>query len=84
MLELHQAGSAEWMPAIVPGTVHTDLMRAGLIARSLPGSNVDSVQWVESRDWYYRRDLVIERGTLACDHVDLVFKGLDTFAGIAA
>ena len=74
--------ASTWTPAEVPGTVHTDLMRAGLIPDPFVGSNVDSVQWIEDHDWYYRRELMVDADMLACEHIELVFKGLDTFADI--
>ena len=78
----HQAGSAEWMPAIVPGTVHTDLMRAGMIPDPFVDRNVDSVQWVADRDWVYARKIDVDSALLKEEHVDLVLRGLDTFAEI--
>lgn len=40
-------------PAKVPGVVHTDLMRQGLIADPYLSLNERGVQWVDKEDWDY-------------------------------
>ncbi len=77
-----QAGKAEWRSAEVPGVVQTDLLRHGLIPDFMQGSNIDSVQWIENEDWIYRRTLFVADTLLRHEHLDLVFKGLDTFAEV--
>lgn len=77
-----QAGTTEWRSAEVPGVVQTDLLRHGLIPDFMRGSNSDSVQWVELEDWEYRRSLFVHDSLLRHEHLDLVFKGLDTFAEV--
>jgi beta-mannosidase len=39
--------------AIVPGTVHTDLLAQGLIADPYLDRNEDLVQWIGRTDWVY-------------------------------
>lgn len=77
-----QAGSGEWHAATVPGEVHTDLLRNGLIPDPYRNFNADSVQWIERADWEYRCSFHADAGLFRNDHVDLVFKGLDTFAEV--
>lgn len=77
-----QSGTSTWQRAEVPGTVHTDLMAAGMIPDPYMNTNADSVQWVGERDWIYERTFSVAPGLLAQDEVELVFKGLDTFAEI--
>lgn len=76
------AGGGEWRPARVPGTVHEDLFRNGMIPDPLRNANLDSLEWVEREDWEYRCIVQVEAATLAREHVDLVFKGLDTYAEV--
>lgn len=71
-----------WHPAEVPGVVHTDLLRAGLIPDPYRDLNVDSVQWIEDVDWVYERTITADDTLLAHAHIDLVCKGLDTFAEV--
>ncbi|MCL4521028.1 MAG: hypothetical protein M1415_05500, partial [Firmicutes bacterium] len=47
--------SAKWIDAEVPGEVHLDLLRAGLIAEPTVGMNVLAARWVEESFWSYRR-----------------------------
>jgi beta-mannosidase len=77
-----EAGKEQWSPAEVPGVVHTDLLRNGRIPDPFRDLNVDSVQWVEDRDWIYQRTLWIRQSDLENERIDLVFKGLDTFTEI--
>ncbi|WP_344090003.1 glycoside hydrolase family 2 protein [Microbacterium deminutum] len=65
--------------ATVPGTVHTDLLTAGLIPDPYLDRNEDLVSWIGWVDWVYERSL---------DIVDprrrrvLHFDGLDTVATV--
>ncbi len=77
-----QVGQERWYPAEVPGVVQTDLLRNGLIPDYMQGSNIDSVQWIENEDWFYKRNLFVADTLLRHGHLDLVFKGLDTFAEV--
>ena len=66
---------------MVPGEVHLDLMRHGLIPDPRIGSNIDSVQWVEQVGWTYT--CRFHRGSVpSTEHVDLVLGGLDTYAEV--
>ena len=77
-----QVGKEQWRSAEVPGVVQTDLLRHGLIPDFYQGSNIDSVQWIENEDWIYKRTIVANDTLLEHGHLDLVFKGLDTFAEV--
>lgn len=76
------ADGAQRYPAHVPGVVHTDLLRAGVIPDPYQGMNVDSVQWIERKDWTYERMFQVDAALVAHGHIDLVFHGLDTFADV--
>ena len=69
-------------PAVVPGGVHTDLMRQGLIKDPYIGLNERDVQWVDKEDWLYETTFRVTDGVLAEEHVDLCFDGLDTYADV--
>lgn len=77
-----QVGKEQWYSAEVPGVVQTDLLRHGLIPDFYKGSNIDSVQWIENEDWIYKRTIIANDSLLKNGHVELVFKGLDTFAEV--
>lgn len=77
-----QVGKEQWYSAQVPGVVQTDLVRHGLIPDFMQGRNIERVQWVEHEDWVYRRTITVTDDLLRHDQLDLVFKGLDTFAEV--
>ncbi|QQR86156.1 MAG: hypothetical protein IPJ76_16375 [Flavobacteriales bacterium] len=77
-----QVGKEQWFPTEVPGTVHDDLLRNGLIPDPMRNANIDSVQWVENEDWVYRRAFTLSDTLADKKNIDLVFKGLDTFADV--
>jgi beta-mannosidase len=70
------------LPADVPGTVHTDLIRNEVIPDPYYRMNERDVQWVDLLRWEYSRDLVVDRSMLESETVTLVAEGLDTFAAI--
>ncbi len=82
----HELGAAarfkDWLPAVVPGCVHSDLLRAGKIPDPFYGTNEKDLQWIEKTDWEYRSTLAADDALLAHERVELVFKGLDTFAEV--
>ena len=71
-----------WLPAVVPGSVHADLIRAGLLEDPFYRDNEFRSQWVEGKDWGYRRHFRVEEGFLAHDKILLDCRGLDTVAEI--
>lgn len=73
-------GLPEAIPATVPGTVHTDLLAAGLIPDPYLDLNEISVDWVGRCDWRY--ETTFNWSDDGAENVDLVFAGLDTFAEI--
>jgi beta-mannosidase len=69
------------IPAQVPGEVHLDLVRAGLIAEPAVDLNVLAARWVENVMWGYRR--TFEAPALATgEHAFLIFEELDLAATI--
>ncbi|MES1207814.1 MAG: glycoside hydrolase family 2 protein [Pseudomonadota bacterium] len=75
-------GFGDWMPAVVPGCVHTDLLRAGKIPDPFVGTNEKQLQWIEHTDWEYRTTVDADAALLRHDHVEVVFQGLDTYAEV--
>ncbi|QYM79121.1 glycoside hydrolase family 2 protein [Horticoccus luteus] len=73
---------SRWHSAAVPGCVHRDLQRAGLIPDPFFGTNELSLQWIEERDWEYRTTFTAPAPLLAETEIDLVCDGLDTLATV--
>jgi len=72
----------QWHAAQVPGVVHTDLLRNGLIPDPFDRDNEFRLQWIGLTDWEYQATFQIDSASLRHNHVDLVFDGLDTFADV--
>ena len=77
-----RADVKEWHPAQVPGVVQTDLLHSNLIPDPFDKDNEFHLQWIGLADWEYQTTFQVDAATLAHDHVDLVFAGLDTFADV--
>jgi beta-mannosidase len=75
------AGSA-WRPAVVPGCVHRDLLRLGLIPEPFRGTNELALQWIEHRDWEYRVRFEAPAALRDAEVVELCADGLDTLATV--
>ncbi|MCX7590047.1 MAG: glycoside hydrolase family 2 protein [Kiritimatiellae bacterium] len=71
-----------WLPAKVPGCVHTDLMANGLLDDPFYGTNELEVLWIDTANWEYRRKFHIPQSLLEEERQQIVFEGLDTVAEI--
>jgi beta-mannosidase len=74
--------SAIWHRAIVPGTVHTDLLRNGLIPDPFYGCNERDLQWIGEKNWIYTKTFTVNSETLESSNINLIFEGLDTYARV--
>ena len=74
--EVRDALRGAGISATVPGQVHTDLEREGLLPDPTHDRNEAATRWVGRADWTYRRTVDVDpRGH---ERVDLVCEGLDT------
>lgn len=80
---LRQAGRREWLPAIVPGCVHADLLRAGRIEDPFQGRNECALQWIEEADWTYATDFFVDPKLWRHEQIELHAEGLDTVATVS-
>jgi beta-mannosidase len=77
-----QADKEEWLPATVPGCVHTDLLKNGKIEDPFYRLNEHKVQWIDKVNWEYKTSFNIDPVTFKRDRIALDFKGLDTYADV--
>lgn len=77
-----QVGIENWMPATVPGVVHTDLLANKVIEHPYKTTNEPKLQWIEGEQWEYRMTFTPEAMLLKNDVQELVFKGLDTYSEV--
>lgn len=80
--EFSQVGTDKWMAAIVPGTVHQDLIRHELLPDPFYGTHEQKIQWVEDKDWEYRTTFRVTQEQLNRDAAELLLEGLDTYADV--
>lgn len=75
-------GEPDWLPATVPGTVHTDLYKNREIPNPFYGCNEKDLQWIGERDWIYKTQFTVDDDFLKNSNISLVFEGLDTYAEV--
>jgi len=80
--QFRQSGTEEWLPADVPGGVHTDLLALELIPDPFVGDQELDVMWVAEKDWVYQTIFTPESHVLDEEKVFLVADGLDTVAEV--
>ncbi len=80
--QFRQTGSRQWNPASVPGTVHTDLLAIGALKDPLYGDTEKWVQWVSNLSWEYQKIWTVTTDILERENLELVLKGLDTYAEV--
>ncbi|WP_445452895.1 beta-mannosidase [Flavobacterium sp. 25HG05S-40] len=71
-----------WLPATVPGTVHTDLYNNKSIPNPFYGANEKQLQWIENEDWEYQTSFIVSKEELKSQKSYLQFDGLDTYAEV--
>jgi beta-mannosidase len=77
-----ESGTDKWLPATVPGCVHTDLLDNEQIEDPFYRLNEHKLQWIDKKDWVYKTALKADTALLQHDRIVLDFKGLDTYADI--
>lgn len=80
--QFHQAEKPEWFPATVPGIVHTDLFDNKIIGDPFYRTNEKDLQWIDKIDWEYKTIINVDKDLLNRENIELVFKGLDTYAEV--
>ncbi len=73
---------SKWYKAIVPGTVHTDLLANKLIPDPFYRDNESKLQWIDKADWEYKTVFNVNEQTFTKKNIELVFDGLDTYADV--
>ncbi|MCA9730656.1 glycoside hydrolase family 2 protein, partial [candidate division KSB1 bacterium] len=79
--QFKQNSSQTWLPATVPGSVHTDLLAQNKIPDPFFADNEKELQWIGESDWSYQTTFSA-KDILQNEHVELVFDGLDTYARV--
>ncbi len=80
--QFKKAIDTTWKKAIVPGTVHTDLLANKEIENPFYRLNEHDVQWVDKLDWEYKTNFNISKEELSREFIEIEFKGLDTYSKV--
>lgn len=78
--QFSKSGENKWLPATIPGTVHTDLLKNNLIPNPFFGVNEKKLQWIEEENWVYQTSFSITKNEIDNQNILLQFDGLDTDA----
>lgn len=79
--KFRRADEEGWLPAAVPGCVHTDLLKNGKIEDPFYGTNEHRLQWIDKKDWLYETTFDAS-DVFGESSIDLVFDGLDTYCDV--
>jgi len=71
-----------WIPSQVPGEIHLDLMRAGMMPEPSIGENMPGCRWPETKSWWYRTSFSVGDRFLLHERQQLIFDGLDLNAQV--
>jgi len=80
--KFRQIGQTEWLPATVPGCVHTDLLANKKIDDPFYRDNEKQQQWIGKTDWEYQTVFNVSAANLKRQNLEIVFEGLDTYAEV--
>src|SRR3954451_14464184 len=80
--ELSVNGCTESVPATVPGSVHTALLKAGKIKDPFWRDNEKHQMWIGESDWLYQRTFTVDESLQQHQIIKLRCYGLDTIATI--
>jgi beta-mannosidase len=72
----------KWYNAVIPGTIHTDLLKNKLIPEPFYSDNETRLQWIGESDWNYKTTFNLPKDFNSDKKIELVFEGLDTAARI--
>jgi beta-mannosidase len=80
--EFKNTKDTTWLPAIVPGDIHSDLLKNKRIEDPFVKDNELKLQWISENDWEYKTIFSLDKETLQKKHIELHFEGLDTYTSI--
>jgi len=80
--QLNQVDGDINITAQIPGVVHYDLLKQGLIDDPYYRMNEQKQQWVAEYAWDYERDFSLSDAALACEKLVLEFEKIEVLADI--
>lgn len=81
--QLLDVDALAFIDAAVPGSIHYDLTRAGLLENVYGDiKNIEAARWVSQSEWVYETRFGLEPDMLVADVVELCLPCVDTFADV--
>lgn len=80
--KFRQEDKFDSLPAIVPGTIHQDLLQNKIIPDPFIATNENSVQWIDKLNWIYETDFNLNIPVNSGSNISLIFEGIDTYADV--
>jgi len=74
--------TGEWLEAKVPGCIHSDLLRQGIIKDPYYRTHSHDMKWVDRNDWEYQTTFEVSDELLNKPNIQIVFDCVDTYADI--
>lgn len=79
----NEMSTNQWFPAMVPGSLVTDLMKLDKISDPFIGDNESKSQWIAEKSWCYKTSFEVDKVDFEkFSRAELVFLGIDTYASI--
>jgi len=75
-IDLSELVSDEWIPADIPGSVHSSLLKAGKIEDPYIGYNGPKQEWIDKQRWIYKKKFKIP-ASWEKKNLRLLFEGVD-------
>jgi beta-mannosidase len=80
--KLEKGLTEDWIKVKAPCLVHSALIENKIIPDLFYRDNETKYQWIEREDWVFENQFEVPAQWLMQDHVELNFKGLDTYADV--
>ncbi|MBL4709401.1 MAG: glycoside hydrolase family 2 protein [Flavobacteriales bacterium] len=77
-----EEGDTNSLPAIVPGSVHLDLLNNRIIEDPYFEQNELKLRWIEEKNWVYHSVFKLDEHYSKQQHIEFDFEGLDTYAKV--
>ena len=72
----------KWYPAVVPGTIHSDLITNHLLENPFFGTNEKKSKWVEEKTWIYETQFTLNEKQFNYKKTVLNLEGIDTYSSV--
>jgi len=75
-VEISELDCKEWIPADIPGTVHSSLLKAGKIEDPYIGYNGPRQKWIDKQRWVYKKKFTVPDNWKG-ENISIFFEGFD-------